>query len=247
MKKILICLFIMIFSCGCSATYNLEINDNGFKEESTFYENDSNLFNKSITNGKTYRELVENVYNNPMAIFYNNQNNDFETGIVEGKEYYNSKLIDDGRLGLIYSYNFSENNYLDSYVLNLCFDSKNIYKEGSVTVLTSSKGFTCFDYYDYLTDVTVNIITDYKVTSSNADSVIGNTYTWNITKDNAASKIIFIKYKIILEENPKEEKKTFSFWKENWLGLVIILIILFLAGVFTFNLVMKKNNENNKL
>jgi hypothetical protein len=248
MKKILFCLFILLFSCGCNATYNLEINNKGFQEELSFYETNSILFDKDMGNGKTYRESIQKLYDSPKGVLYDDQNNDSETDtIVKGRTYYNRKIINDNGLGLVYNYNFKEDDYERSLILNTCFDAVSIYNDEGLTVLTTSKGFNCYNYYSYLEAILVNVKIKYKVLSSNADSVKDNTYTWNITKDNASSKILFIKYKINNEKNPNEEENNSIFSKTDWIILVIVLLGLIFVGLFTFNSIMEKNRANNKL
>lgn len=57
-------------------------------------------------------------------------------------------------------------------------------KDNNKIIIATSKEFKCFDKYEELDSVTINLTTDLEVESSTADSVHKNKYTWNINRQN---------------------------------------------------------------
>ena len=72
------------------------------------------------------------------------------------------------------------------YLIARCYDNQNITYENNVLKINAS-GFNCYDKYSVLNNVNLNVTTNYKVLNNNADKVVGNTYTWNITKNNVSN------------------------------------------------------------
>ena len=79
--------------------------------------------------------------------------------------------------------------------------------------------FKCFDFYEDLDNLTINIKSDLLIKKHNADKVKGNTYSWNITKDNYENKSILLEIKTS-NSNKKLNKKNI---------IIITLLVLFIT------------------
>lgn len=250
MKKLLLLISLLFIVSGCSATYNIEIKDNKIYETLSIIEKNKNLWDSKRANGLIYRNQILDAKSWPLGSFYDKQTSEYEAEKVDGFEYYDISLINNtSSLGLKYSYTFDNSNYDKSTLLRNCFSNVSKYTNNGLTVITTSVGFKCFNDYDMLENVKVNIVTDYEVQGHNADSVNGTTYSWSINKNNANKKIIYIKYysKTNKKDEQTTDEKVKSFWKTNWYIFVIILFCLLVIGLFIFNNINEKNKNNNRL
>ena len=167
MKKILI-LFIVLFLCGCSATYKLEIRDKAFKEDVAI--NDGSL--KYFKDNKFYAIM------------------DGASHFVE----YNKK-VKNNNTNFSFNYNFDD--YSKATVLKTCFSAYSIIEEDGYYILSTSKGIKCAveEKKVLLDNLTIVIKTNHVVKESNANSKSSNKheYVWKFNKDNYDTSNIYIK------------------------------------------------------
>lgn len=223
--KILLLVFSSLVISACSATYNLDID-----KKLNLSEN----LNLSLSYNSDYDKLNEFDYYLPVNI----KSDDYSifTTKHDDVEYFDIKKSSNA---VDFSYKYS--NYVDidsDRIINTCYDYFNVINkkdkdDNNRLILSTSKKFKCFDEYDNLDDVTVNITTKKKVYDNNADSVDGNTYTWHISeenKDNASINIII----------DGSTDSSLSFVEKNM--FLIILIGIFVLGLITY-FIVKKHSE----
>lgn len=213
-KKGFILLFLMFMLCGCSAEVNVHIGSKISEEVNiTFYEDEYNTKENILASFKDY-----------VPIYYDTILFDADPDVKKnGVEYYNKKVTDLGNGYLFtYSYNFPYNKYVQSRTLKGGFASPFIGTHSTtnnMVLSTGKNGCYYIDNYQGLTEVVVNITTDYEVVSSNGIKN-GNTYTWVFNKNNN-SQNIYIEYKknndsesvvidkdVELKDNNKKEELT---------------------------------------
>jgi hypothetical protein len=108
-------------------------------------------------------------------------------------------------------------NYYKSYFAVNSYDFFAVYyndtdesgKKDLITISTSLKNLA-FEKYPELDNLTINIKTNHRVYSNNADSKKDYTYTWNIDRNNYTEKPIQIriyKDKYVLNNNNEISKK----------------------------------------
>ena len=124
--------------------------------------------------------------------------------------------------------------------VNTCYDYFTVLRNNDeesgneqLIISTSAKNY-CFEMYPNLESITVNLKTNHKVVSHNADQVNDNNYVWNINKNNASQKTM----QIILSEE--------TVFTMNW-GLIFVIggVIL---GIGLIYLVIKNKSINaNKI
>ena len=215
MKKILFILITCLLLTGCTVNYNLEINDNNFKETIT-----GSVLNKELdTNNSTSINNYSFLLNEEQPSFYKNEN------IFYNKTTNNAQ----DRIDFDYNYIFNENNFNNSRIINECFDNHIYeYKDNKYYLVVSGK-FNC----NYSETTNINITTDYNVTSNNAQKIKNNTYTWTINENNKDNIYFFITIN-------KTNKSSFNLsW--NTFKTIGLIIIILLSGICIYFLKKDKN------
>ena len=226
MKKIIpLLLIILIYSTGCSVTYDLDIDNDSFFEKITL---------QTPSSSDDFEFLKD--YEWPKPIDYQ------ITGYSEVPEkeesvtyydYFNEST--DSLAKIRYQYLMNIKELSKSAIIHNCYQEVYINKyQGNITLKTGNN-FECFSKYPPLDKVTVNIKTNKNVVENNADSISGNTYTWNITKLNSSNKSIYLK----ISENKMNNK-------DSKLTVFIIIgsIVLFLIMIRV--LYICKNRKYNR-
>lgn len=197
MKKLILLSVIIFFLTGCTANYDIEIYNNTVKEKMIFINSDSSSWDSEIQYGLTYRDLLLASKDYPYPVFNSTVVDENDTIKLDGVEYYNNKLISDSyKLGQSLSYDkFTLSNFNDSSIVKKCYQYFNIIEKEDNIILSTSLENTCFNTYPSLDSITVNLKTNHKVVNSNADTVSGYHYTWNLTKDSKDDAAISITIK----------------------------------------------------
>ncbi len=215
MKKIILLIILVLLLTGCKATYNISF-DKDINESIKIYTSNTNI---ETANKETVNKVSEELYN-------------FEYGY----EYYKKeKYYEGNNTGYNYTHKFDYEDYNMYTELQKCYDDFNYSNDDNTVSLSTSELFTCFDYYPEIEEVTINMTSQYNITSSNADKVDGNTYTWIINKDNYQNKPLEIK--INKKQEYKEKKIT---------SKMIITFGIFLILVLYLLLSIKKNKKGNQ-
>lgn len=229
--KFIICLFLILFLFGCSATYEIDIDKELNIDEKL--ELSSESYNSQISNYESFLPVDINV-------------DDIEAFKVKSDdiEYYDINKNDDNSK-IEFSYTFDIDKFNNSMMARSCYEYvtvMNSYNKDNLRdelLISTSKKFLCFNNYNNLDDVTVNITTKKEVYSNNADSVNGNTYTWYInkdTKDDASIQMV-INSEVIDEGIP--------FWEENLLFIIVCIVLIFSGIVYLF--IKRRSDKVNKI
>lgn len=231
MKKIVISIFILLISTGCTIKYDLVIDNN-----KKVYEN-SNIIN-DITNK---REEVINYINGSVDYYKNNDN--FQHYQIENK----TKL---SKMDVNLKSNYETlSEFANSQILSEIFGGAAITQEGNITKFETNDNYNYYVLFPDFTepelrieDIKISIKFYNNVVNSNADKVdkFSNTYTWNITSEDKSKKILFsinntVRYDIMVIE----------FCKNNIFQIIlgILILISIMIIIFRFYLINKKNNE----
>lgn len=215
MKKIIFLLLICLLLTGCTVNYNLDINDNNFKETLTGNVLNTELNNNDNTDINMFSYLITGdqpaFYKND-NIFFNKTTNNTTNGI-----------------DFDYNYTFNEYNFNNSRIINECFDNHIYeYKDNTYYLVVSGK-FNC----NYSETTNINITTDYNVTANNAQTIKNNTYTWTIDENNKDNIYFFITI-------DKTNKSNFDFQWSTFKTIGLIIIIL-LSSICIYFLKKDKN------
>lgn len=189
-KKLVVLIGLLFLLCGCSATVNLNVSLDAIEEEVSI----TSLATPTSTKQQirnSFREFTP-AYARDYDILPDTMPDTKESGI----DYYERTLkeLGDG-YNFVFKYKFPLYSYINSTTVKHSFVSSDINNdpdEQTLTLSTDSGGLLLLKEYPNLTDVTVNITSQYKVLESNADSQAGNVYTWNF--NSATKKGIYIVY-----------------------------------------------------
>lgn len=226
--KFTICIVLLLFITGCSVKYDLNINDDKSVSEKVEASEITNRM-QSLT-GLKGKQAVEYLYD---MFKRDNLEIDYST-----RESGNST----------YATFFATHNSIEDFAKNFSsdvFDNVILEKNDNIVRficiqknrLTSNSSSSLV--YD---DITINVNIPFEVTYNNADSVSGNTYTWNLKKDDDLKSIEFtydeskIKNKMTIKVNNKSYDINF--------GLIIvsgIIVLLLIIGM----IILINNRKNN--
>ena len=188
MRKMMVLLAFLLFTCGCSAHYELTIDEN-FEEVTSVYSNPNS--------NETYQGVLVSDYLNSylksnIPAFYDEKDG-VDIGIekLEGVNYYTiSPYQKNGNEGFISSYSFGHFNFYRSSMIKECFDEVSVQKNDTVYRINTGMGCKAYQNYPSLSDLTIELITNYDVISSNADEVKNGHYYWYFNQSNYDSKHI---------------------------------------------------------
>lgn len=224
MKNKILFIIILILITGCSVEYNLNI-DNSFSEHTVYIPESS-------------EEMIDVTQYRLPALFSESRLTYDNSNLKEIK-YYNIKTLKDNK----FSFNFvyDDNQLNDSNIANTCYQFFSVdTKENEVSILTGNK-FYCFDVYEELDSVTININSNYKVIQSNADKIVGKKHTWYITRENASNKPIIFVY-----DKSKKNMTIMQYLIDNVPLVVVVGTTLMLGGI-TFLIINAKKKKANKI
>lgn len=213
-KRIIVLLFGVLLLTGCTADYNLEIDNNLLKEE--------------ITGMVSKNELNENNSEAPNTV--SSLINEEQYPFANSNEIYDKKLNEDGNnINYKYSFNYDMTNFDKSSLINTCFENHEIVDLGNYYSIKLSGEFYCL----YAKNINVNVTSNLNVISNNAKKVKDNTYTWVINKDTTNIEFVVDKTKPFTKNN-KKGSSTFR--------IISFVILMVLSGI-TYLLYKKKSNN----
>ena len=254
MNKILkIFIFISIFFIGSvyasnDVDYNLTITKNyDFNEKITFSLTNS----KSIDGG-----------NNP---FFMIANDDVYSDISYQNKYKKKTYTKGNKTIIELSHTYSEYGLNNANFLNNCFETAK-YDYDKETISFTGSNFTCLDG----DSIKISVITDFEVTTNNANNVVGNKYTWNaknsnfgmnieikkpIQKEQEESNAIdndYVNMNDEQEEDSNNEENISSDVKDNKKSIspILIFVIIGIAlgfGLIIFVVLHAKSRSVNKI
>lgn len=198
---------ILIFTLtGCSAQYNLTIDDKNIDENTILQFSKSQYTSDEIT---SYVSEKISITQEPQ----------------ETEKYESTKTEDDNNYYINYNHLFSTDNFIKSYFVTKCYKNVELKKSFNTMTLSTGNLFSCIYIDDMnipLESVQINITTKLKVNQSNADKVSGNTYTWNINKNNYTNKSINM-----IMETPKDNTALIKSTKETiWIYAIFIIPVI---------------------
>ena len=224
MKNKSLFIIILILITGCSVEYNLNI-DSSFSEHTVYIPESS----EEMIDGTQYR----------LPALFSESRLTYDNSNLKEIKYYNIKTLKDNK----FSFNFvyDDNQLNDSNIANSCYQFFSVdAKENEVSILTGNK-FYCFDVYEELDSVTININSNYKVIQSNADKIVGKKHTWYITRENASNKPIIFVY-----DKSKKNMTIMQYLIDN-VPLVVVVGTTLMFGGITFLIINTKKKKANKI
>ena len=240
MKKVILCILILVFTSACTVEYSIELSSDSILETMNVIEYDHSKWDTTL-NGSSVDELIQSAKKQYIEAFYHQSGNPYDSSDqVNGIEYYTMQEISNhNRKGIRYTYQYALDEYKNSNFLNQCFDLVNVQMSGIYFTFSTSRTFRCFEYYKQVDQFDIRLQTKHKVVSHNATKVDGNTYIWEMTAQNVDMPIQFqVNMKELVEEgNHSSDMLIFAF----------ILIFLIIVGFFGYRMVVTLQHKNNKI
>lgn len=211
MKKYLLIIMILGLT-GCSINYNIELEDNKYKETITSEFNYKNLDDEASLS-------LDGLDEHGIYAFKSNQT------IMHNKniEYKKNKVYID------MNYDYTINDFKDAYLPNTCFDSYIYLNEEDYYYIELKGKFGCM----YADKVNISLTTDNMVIDTNGKNK-NNKYSWTIEEKNKNDVNIYIK---ISKISKNENNNVLHGFK---IAAGIILIILVIAAVLVYKIIKNK-------
>ena len=232
-------LFLIIILCcsGCSVVCDFDIDS---------LNNIDEKINISADNSLDIEKIKDFNYYVPISYLVDDYSA-FESE-KKGLFYYNfSKNNDNSNMKFSYSYDIDD--IKDDFFAHRCFEyvafKKNSLgnKGKSELILSTSNKFLCFDRYDNLDNVIVNVYSKYKLKDTNADDVDGHKYTWKFDRNNYNDKFIYL----LLDTTVRD----LNFWERllegDSLTIFALFIIIFVFLGIVILLFKKRGQMRNKV
>lgn len=226
--KFLLSIICVLLLSGCTAEYNVEIYNDEVRVDGFFVEQDTSKWNTKVYD-IPYHEMID-------LKVEGDDNLSITNGIY--------KISTDSKLGigLKNTYKLLNEYENSSPAIKACYQYFNVFEEDDKIVISTSLENKCFDSYPMLDEITVNLKTNHKVVSNNADIVDGYHYTWNLNrskKDDAAILITLKKDEYVFNYENEFVKKMI------YIG-AITGIILGISGI-TYLYFKNKNRKINEI
>lgn len=235
MKKKYILMFLSIFFLtGCTATYELDINENIMKEKIMINNMDLDFDMKEIyiTNAMPVD------YNLTCYLDYDRLVGPNEVKKEKNINYYN---IYGTTNGLKADATMDIDSYKDSRLVNMAFASLNINNYDHYISIYGFDGVDIFNQYQTLDSFQVKITTDKEVSEHDADHVDGNTYVWRFTRDDE-DKTLYIEMDSSKITKEKQEKR--KEYNLNMTAFIIFGTIGIIVALFILYVVLKRKRVN---
>lgn len=229
-KRLLFIICFVLLLTGCDVNYSVTIN-----EDETFDEKITMSFLKNASDGNNLTIAEDD--KTPISVSPNED------------KFYNAKIVDKGNTyDMVYTYKHDIDSIKRAYFIANCYPQMQITNNDEEIVINSGDGFACFIGDDGLKadSVKINITTKLKVLNNNADSVSGNTYTWNINANNYLNKNIYFRLERVNNNGSLSSLEEEIVTKDgaSSLTFVIVISIIIVAGLI-YLFVRYKRNKNN--
>ncbi len=230
-KILLIALFTLLFT-GCKATYKLKIDEGIIKEELTVLEADKEKRDIKDESERSFTDYAK-IYGDTKDIITNSNYFYSDTECVENCSYYDRGFINDSdNVGFKLSHEFTYDEYKDSTIANEWIPNFYTKFDGRYLTIRGGGSWNYLSSYDSFDELEIQIETDYRVVTSNAN-IRGTTHTWNITKNdlNRTNNI-----NIVIDTQTKKDTG----------GVSDMFVILLLLALTIVGLVIYIRNKNRQ-
>lgn len=234
MKKIILVLMGILLLTGCSATYELNIDG-------------ENISERVVVDGTTIKEDTKRILmTNPLpasskesSYLGTDPSYVIEPDMLKKRPDVNYYDIRESGTDLIFTAKFNLKNIEESRLANLGYNGINVNNYYEYQSYYAFDGIKVFNDYPELTNITVKITVNQKVLENDADRIEGNTYYWDLTRENP-DKTVYLKLEGI--EKQKEENKN-NIFKYIIYGLIAVGGIVLIFTLYA----LKKRADNNKI
>ena len=233
-------LFVIAIFClsGCSVDYHLNIDD-------------IDSFEESISMNANTSDDIEQFANFDEFIPIDYRADDFS--VFEKKfprvSYYDFSRNSDNS-NIKFSFDYDMEKFSNGMFINGCFEhiavmKKNLNKDAKYTELqlSTSNKFLCFDQYDNLDEVTVEITSLYDLKKTNADEVSTHKYVWHFRRGDSDGKYVYL----LLDLKGRKLTLWEKFLNGDFYTPFTLSVFLFILGIIVFFILRKIGEGRNKI
>jgi hypothetical protein len=215
-ENLLFLILFMFFFTGCQATYKINIYSNNVSENLKLIETDTLKFDIENDSGWTLRDSFESLL----------ENDEFSK-----EEYKIKSLNKKNQLGIEYKNKYPLDEISESSIINQCYSNISITEDEKNIYINTGNNFNCFEYYEYLDFINIELKTNHEVIESNATTISNGVYKWEFN-----------------EQSDKEIKLTLSktnIKSSNYVLYLVFLVVIIVSivGYLFYN----KNKSRNKI
>lgn len=216
MKNKIIILLSLLLLTGCTVNYNLEIN--------------KDTLNETITGTVTKEESSQDSNATGLSTIYSIINEE-QKPIYNKEELYQKDLKESGNnINYTFKYNYNIEDFVNSTIINTCFENKEIEKIDNYYSIRLSGNFYCL----YSKKINIAVTSNLKVASNNADKIKDNTYIWTIDKNTTDIELVVDKNTPYTKPIKRGISSTFR---------IVCFIVLVVLSSLAYILYKKKNSS----
>lgn len=168
MKRNVLIILMCLILCGCDATVKISIKDSVVKENVTLVENDNSKFDLVNDTGWSIRDLMKELEQDDPF-----QDKGYKTKYSESNDKLETKISETTDLKNINS----------SALLNQCYVNYSVEESEENILIDTGSEFKCYEYYEHLDKIVVELTTNHKVNEHNATKVENDKYIWEFSKN----------------------------------------------------------------
>lgn len=225
MKKIFLISTILLFVSGCGVKYELNIKNNSIVENINFsLEKKGIVSDSDLETSYESDFFIDSMVNSEIPVIENDEPSD--------NNYYDKKVTQDGNIyNFSLSYEYKNNDYINSRVVNVCFEKHEIRLNDNKSYIHLNGKFNC--YQDEPIEITIK--SENKIKKANGKKS-GNSYTWTIDESNYEN--------VDIEIETSDEPMTRYYI---YIGIIVIIGIIVLVFIFNFVRNMLSRNSINEV
>ena len=182
-KLFITSLLIAIVLTGCKANYSITIIDNEIDEKLSIIEENSEYLEIKDEAGLTFVDYAK-FYGEEKDIATNYDALYSDEECVENCIYYEKTFIDeDGKVGFTLENVFTFDDYKMSSIANDLIPGFQTTYDGRFLRIYGGSSWQFVNDYEYLDEVVIDIVTNYKVTGTNLQKIGKGKYRWTVKNE----------------------------------------------------------------
>lgn len=227
-KLFITSLLIAIVLTGCKANYSITIMDDEIDEKFSVIEENSDYLEIKDDAGLTFIDYAK-FYGEEKDLDTNYDALYSDEECEENCIYYEKTFVDeDGKVGFILENKFTFDDYKMSSIANDLIPGFQTTYDGRFLRIYGGSSWQFVNDYEYLDEVVIDIVTNYKVTGTNLQQIGKGKYRWTVKnekKNNGKQLFISLDTKTKVDITEKESDSNPLLVLLIAIGALVLLII----------------------
>lgn len=227
-KLFITSLLIVIVLTGCKANYSITIMDDEIDEKFSVIEENSDYLEIKDDAGLTFIDYAK-FYGEEKDLDTNYDALYSDEECEENCIYYEKTFVDeDGKVGFILENKFTFDDYKMSSIANDLIPGFQTTYDGRFLRIYGGSSWQFVNDYEYLDEVVIDIVTNYRVTGTNLQQIGKGKYRWTVKngkKNNGKQLFISLDTKTKVDITEKESDSNPLLVLLIAIGALVLLII----------------------